>query len=48
VPGQRPLAPYIAGLAILFLLVDLIPAGLVRRCTLALRRGRDGRWRDVA
>lgn len=48
VSGQRPLAPYVAGLAILLLVVDLIPGGLVRRCTLALRRGRVGRWRDVA
>jgi hypothetical protein len=43
VPGQRPLAPYIAGLAILLLLIGLVPADLVRRGTLALRRGRDGR-----
>jgi hypothetical protein len=47
VPGQRPLAPYVAGLAVLFLLIASTPAGALRRCTLPLRRRRDGRWREV-
>ncbi len=46
--GSTALAPYVAGLALLLLVVGLIPGGLVRRCTLALRRWRVGRWRDVA
>jgi von Willebrand factor type A domain len=40
VPGQRALAPYIAGLAILLLLIGVVPAGVVRRCRLAARRRR--------
>jgi hypothetical protein len=39
-PGQRALAPYIAGLAILLLLIAVVPAGVVRRCRLAARRRR--------
>jgi von Willebrand factor type A domain len=40
VPGQLALAPYVAGLAILLLLIGVVPAGVVRRCRLAARRRR--------
>jgi von Willebrand factor type A domain len=40
VPGQRALAPYVAGLAILLLLIGAVPPGVVRRCRLATRRRR--------
>lgn len=48
VPGQQPLAPYVAGLAIALLLIGLAPVDVARPCTLRLRRRRDGKWRDVA
>jgi hypothetical protein len=40
VTGQRALAPYVAGLATLLLLIGVAPAGVVRRCRLAIRRRR--------
>jgi hypothetical protein len=40
VPGQRALAPYVAGLATLLLLIGVVPAGAVHRCRLAARRRR--------
>lgn len=41
VPGQEVLAPYVAGLAILLLLIGVVPPGLVRRCRLLARRRRE-------
>jgi hypothetical protein len=41
VPGQRALAPYVAGLAIALLLIGVAPPGVVRRYTLAMRRRRE-------
>jgi hypothetical protein len=43
VSGQRALAPYIAGLALVLLLIGVMPQSVIGRCKLALRR-----WRDVA
>jgi hypothetical protein len=43
VSGQRALAPYISGLAIVLLLIAVMPHAVIGRCKLALRR-----WRDVA
>jgi hypothetical protein len=40
VPGQRALAPYVAGLATVLLLIGVVPADTVRRCRLATRRRR--------
>jgi hypothetical protein len=39
-PGRQVLAPYVAGLAILLLLVGAVPSEVGRRCRLAFRRGR--------
>jgi hypothetical protein len=41
--GRRVLAPYVAGLALVFLLVCAAPPSAIRRCIVALRR-----WRDDA
>ena len=43
VTGQYPLAPFVAGLAVLLLLVCLAPSSAARRCILTLRR-----WRGEA
>ncbi len=39
-PASGRWSPYIAGLAILLLLISVVPAGVVRRCRLAARRRR--------
>jgi hypothetical protein len=40
--GQHALAPYIAGLALVFLLIGAMPQRVIDRCKLSLRRWRDG------
>jgi hypothetical protein len=41
VSGQRALAPYVAGLALVLLLVGVMPQGVMGRCRLAMRRCRE-------